>query len=416
MKKKIILLLVSILTSGMAQGISIIAIPWYFTYELNQPSLFALGYGIITFIGFFWSIYSGTMIDSLNRKKILLGINLFNAVFFLLTSILMLLFEFKSRFLIFGAFGFCCFYYMIFFPNLYALAQELTSNKDYIKINSFIEIESQAISILAALSCGLLLSDSNPLINTIKNELFNFNRWTIEQVFLLNGLFYLISFIILMPMKYSKKIINTVPKNIGFLASFKDAVGFLKRQKDIVIYGICSQIIFAFLIVELFTLLPVFVKNCLNQNLIIFSLADVTYCVGAIISGLITAKILKKIEKIDFTIILIIISAYSFFLMSIFPKLNIFFVASLIIGLTNASVRITRMTYFFEKVPNHLIGRTNTIFNSINTIIRNILIFIFSISWFSEGQNVVFGYLIGVSVLIIFVIPLLLLQLKKIKT
>ena len=83
------------------------------------------------------------------------------------------------------------------------------------------------------------------------------------------------------------------------------------------------------------------------------------------------------------------------------PRIHIFFLTTLIIGITNASARITRMSYFFDKIPNYLIGRTNTIFNSINTIIRGVLILIFSFNWFSENTNVIIGYKIGIYFLIV---------------
>ena len=174
-----------------------------------------------------------------------------------------------------------------------------------------------------------------------------------------------------------------------------------------------SQIVFAFLIVELFSLLPIFVKNCLNENVITFSLADVTYGFGALIAGLITTKTLKKSNKIDFTILLIMTAGYSFFLMIKFPNLNMFFASTFIIGVVNASIRITRMSYFFDTIPNNLIGRINTIFNSVNTLIRGVLILIFSMTWFAEGSNVIMGYKIGIYILILFTLPLMLMKKQK---
>jgi len=41
------------------------------------------------------------------------------------------------------------------------------------------------------------------------------------------------------------------------------------------------------------------------------------------------------------------------------------------------------------------------------------LILLFSIVWFSYDTNVIMGYRIGIYLLIIFVIPLILLQIKK---
>ena len=58
-------------------------------------------------------------------------------------------------------------------------------------------------------------------------------------------------------------------------------------------------------------------------------------------------------------------------------------------------------------------GRTNTIFNSINTLIRGFLILLFSISWFTKDQNVVIGYKIGVIILILFSIPLIITMIKR---
>lgn len=411
--RKILQLLLSIIPSGIAQGITVIAVPWYFTDSLNQSSTFSFWLGILTFLGLFWGLYAGVLIDKMNRKNILLNTNIVSSLIFLSVGISNVLFKVNNEFLIFLAFSCCSFYYMIFFPNLYALAQELTDRKNYVKINSIIEIQSQTISVVAALMCGILISGSQTFFNYFNIDLLLFKQWEIGEVFLLNSLLYLASYLILFPMHYQHKenikkyYINNVIKEI------KNSMLFLKKHKSILIYGICSQIIFAFLIVELFTLLPLFVKNCLNESLVIFSLADVTYCIGAIVSGIITMHILKKIHTIDFTILLIIITGYSFLLMIIIKKLLVFFIASFIIGITNASARITRMSYFFQRIPNHLIGRTNTIFNSINSVIRNVLIFIFSYSWFSNSMNVVFGYKLGIVVLIVFTIPLIIIQLKK---
>ena len=218
----------------------------------------------------------------------------------------------------------------------------------------------------------------------------------------------------MIPIKYKSTNLIKIPTIKSAIDDIKKSLNFLMIRKPVFIYGICSQIIFAFLIVELFTLLPLFVKNCLNETIVIFSLADFVYGIGAIIAGITTLKLLRIINKINLTFLLIILTGYAVLIMINFQTLKIFFIATLIIGIANASVRITRMSYFFDKIPNNLIGRCNTIFNSINTVIRNILIFIFSLKWFSYQDHVILGYVIGIFVLIIFSIPILvLIQQKK---
>ena len=70
-RKAIYLLFLANIISGMAQGISMLAIPWYFA-EVSRTDFFWNFYLIITFITLFWGIYAGTLIDRYSRKNYLL--------------------------------------------------------------------------------------------------------------------------------------------------------------------------------------------------------------------------------------------------------------------------------------------------------------------------------------------------------
>ena len=75
-KKAIGLLFVANIISGFAQGISMIAIPWYFADILGMGRTYAKAYAILTFVSLFWGLYSGTLIDKYSRKKMFLYSNL----------------------------------------------------------------------------------------------------------------------------------------------------------------------------------------------------------------------------------------------------------------------------------------------------------------------------------------------------
>ena len=263
--KIIILLLCSVISASLSQGLSIIAIPWYFTDELNLSSYFSFGYGIITFLGLFWGLYAGVLIDSMNRKKILLYINIICAFIFGSIYIYLNFIKSTNPIVLLLGFGGCSFYYIIFFPNLYAMIQELTNKKDYVKTNSLIELVLQTINIIAAILCGLLLAGGEEFVNYFNFYFLEFNKWEIENLFLLNSILYLITFILLRFVDYQpkKNLFNHTIKNT--LTELKIIIDFLAHKKSILLYGIASQIVFAFLIVELFTLLPLFVKNCLHD-------------------------------------------------------------------------------------------------------------------------------------------------------
>ena len=75
-KKAISLLFLSNIISGFAQGISMIAIPWYFVEVVGRPEVFATAYLFITFATLFWGLYAGTLIDRYSRRNLFILINL----------------------------------------------------------------------------------------------------------------------------------------------------------------------------------------------------------------------------------------------------------------------------------------------------------------------------------------------------
>ena len=66
--------------SGLAQGISMLAIPWYFADTLQNIPLFGKIYAITTLISLFWGLYVGTLIDKYNRKHLFLYETAFGAI------------------------------------------------------------------------------------------------------------------------------------------------------------------------------------------------------------------------------------------------------------------------------------------------------------------------------------------------
>ena len=51
--RRLLLLFLSHIISGISSGISMIAIPWYFTNTLNSNSMFSFLFGVVTFLGLF---------------------------------------------------------------------------------------------------------------------------------------------------------------------------------------------------------------------------------------------------------------------------------------------------------------------------------------------------------------------------
>jgi MFS family permease len=99
--------------------------------------------------------------------------------------------------------------------------------------------------------------------------------------------------------------------------------------------------------------------------------------------------------------------------MTFYNSLIVFFVGSLVLGITNAGIRILRTTYLFNHIPNNLIGRATSVFSSLNIIVRISLISLLSLPFFDLGDNIRWGYLIGVAMMLVSISILMVLYSKK---
>ena len=193
---RILLLFLSHIISGISSGISMIAIPWYFTNNLNLNSLFSIIFGSVTLIGLFWGLYSGTIIDKYNRKTILEKLNFYVGLIIFVFSVLIIHLNSTiiSTILIALIFSTTCFYYIIYYPTLYAFSQEISEKKNYVKINSYIEIVGQSTTVAAGGLAAILLSGL-----TFKS--ININPLSIEKILLIDSITFLIGSLIISKIK-----------------------------------------------------------------------------------------------------------------------------------------------------------------------------------------------------------------------
>ena len=63
----ILLLFLANTISSVAQGISLIAIPWYFM-QRGESDLLMTIYLVTTVVALFWGVVAGTLVDKYDRK------------------------------------------------------------------------------------------------------------------------------------------------------------------------------------------------------------------------------------------------------------------------------------------------------------------------------------------------------------
>jgi DHA3 family macrolide efflux protein-like MFS transporter len=404
-KRALFLLLSANAVSGFAQGISIIAIPWHFIKVLDQENYYGLVYALITFLTLFWSLYAGTLVDRYSRKHLFLGLNI--AGFIGLSSVAATGFILGDvpEPLILAVLGLTVFIFNIHYPTLYAFGQEITEPKHYGRTNSLLEVQGQTTSMIAGAFAAFLLEGTGH--GGIKSIIpFDVQPWSLKEIFLLDACTYAIAFTLILFIKYRP----SQPKKIdtsSFRERFVGGILFLKRNSPLAWFGLASHTVFLILIVQAFFLMSMYVDNHLGQQGVVYASGEILYAGGAILAGFFIRKIFTRINAVAAIIILMVLSVGILYMMAFTQLLSTFFAFCLIMGLCNSGIRILRITFLFQQIPNHIIGRTNSIFNSFNIFMRVVLLLIFTNSFFTMGSNVTYAYFVCGTIVLIAIGPML---------
>ena len=217
---------------------------------------------------------------------------------------------------------------------------------------------------------------------------------------------YFLAFLLILMIKYTavkKKIIDTG----SIIVRLKQGAAFLKKIPLLFHFGVGSYAIFAMLLIHIHQLMPIYVNNHLGANSAIYAGAEMLYAMGALLSGIGIRWVFKNTNTIKAIIIMMVISFIVFELTAFTKSSIILIVVCFVLGLTNAGTRILRITYLFNHIPNHIIGRTGSVFQTLNVSVRFAFITLFSLTFFADGANITWAYFISGMFIFISIFPLL---------
>ena len=138
----------------------------------------------------------------------------------------------------------------------------------------------------------------------------------------------------------------------------------------------------------------------------IYAITKISYALGALLAGFFVSKIFKSKTSVYSVIYLMLIALISFITLIFTKNIYLLFFFALGLGIANAGIRIMRITYLFNHIPNNIIGRANSVFQSINIFLRSIFIGLFSLAFFAADDHVVYTFAIAALAIVISLIPL----------
>lgn len=378
-----------------------IAIPWHFS-RTEDMTRFGIIYGISTVISLFWVPYSGTLVDKYNRKHVFQAITIISGLFTLCMGLYGTWADALDWWMIALVFLFTFFNYNIHYPNLYAFMQEITEKKYYGKISSYLEVFGQLASALAGATAALLLSGvkkgQSSFLGLPINSPIEIEPWSIQKIFLMDGATYVIAFLLISCIQFTP-----LTKRSKEFMLLKDRLisgwNWLMEHKKILQFGIASYLLFGTVMLVSFYLCASYVSLHLKMEGDVYATAEMFYSVGALLSGLFIRYIFRNRKTARNIAILTFITGAFYFAQHFFQSVGLLFVSMIILGISNAGVRILRVGFIFENVPNQFYGRVNAVFFLSNLIIRSIFIGLFALPFFLKEENFSFTYVIMAGVL-----------------
>ncbi|MBG9776030.1 MFS transporter [Brevibacillus laterosporus] len=376
------------LFSGFGQGMTMIGIAWYMVQTTGTATLLGSTMFCSGLLMFLIGPYLGTLIDRYSRKKILLAENIVGFLVLFLLTIWGYFGEYTNGSLI-VIYLVTTLIFQVHYPAQTALVQEQFEPKSYHAINSLLEIESQTSSVLAGGVAGFLLG----LIG-------------LQYVLFFNALTYLFAFLMVCRISYSFTLEKNISRNNhnSWVGQFMQSWHFVREKQGFFLFGIAVMIPFVAVMVTNF-LGPVFVVQTLKEDVLIYSFGEVTYSIGAIIAGVYTYHVMKRLGEYASMIGNILIFALGFAGMIIFQVGWVYVAMYIIVGWANASTRLIRQSLYMKLIPKELMGRVMSFFTLVGLFMRLILIGLFTV--ITDTTGAVLGHIILIGLLLLGVLGIM---------
>ena len=410
-KRAIFLLFIANTITGFAQGISVIAIPWYYTNELERQSEWGQVYLLITLGMLFWILYAGTLIDKYNRKMIFLVNSAVECLLLLGIALTGYYFGEIPVPLVALAFAGIFFSFVVHYPNLYAFCQEITEAKHYQRVTSWVEIQGQFTNAMAgAFAAILLYGAKDGMVNIFGLKInigLEFDKWQLHEILLLDAFSFILAIIVISLIIY-QPIAERKPDRDAVLTRLKGGIQYLRSRPKLFLFGVASFSVFLTVLLIPFYLGHLYVQNHLQAQVDTFGIAEMYFAIGSILAGVFVGRIFSKAGNAKGVLTLMLIS-FVILLIMVFTKSNyLFYGVFFIYGFSNAGIRVMRITYAFRRIPNNFIGRVNSVLNVMNTVGRILFLLLFSfVTFFHVGNHVIYAILVLAGVVFIAALAIL---------
>lgn len=342
---------ISDIVSGFGVGMSTIGANWYLMDQTGSITAVGLMLSLNVIAGFLISAFAGTIIDKWNRKTIILWAHWTRAIALLLIMGGFLLTGFKVEYLytfaIINGMG-----WTLYMSASRSLVQEILPEKDLIHGNSLIEISLQVGMFMAGALSGIL-----------------YKYVGFEIILLLNALAFIAGSFFLSRIDHTPLPVENSEES--FVETFKNGIRYLAERPYLFLLGVVSIIPLVSTMV-FNVVLPGYVSDTVKGDSVVFGLSDMFYGIGGLLSGFIAAPLARKFSHNGTILLFFIVAVLNLLAVAFNSLILILYFGSVLIGLTNSSLRILMTTTLMETVSKSYMGRATSVWMAISLLLQTV--------------------------------------------
>jgi len=239
----------------------------------------------------------------------------------------------------------------VFWPSITALLQEVIQPDQFTEASGLAEITWQVGNLTGAALGGPVLI-----------------AFGLGTAFAVDAATYVVSAVALLALHHRPAPAEG-PHPSG-LAMARDGLAYLRRHPAIAGFGIASVIPWVATI-SLNIVMVAYVLDVLNLTATAYGLADMTYGVGAMASGVFAALLVTRVgEWRAMTGVMVALIGCYTVLAATPAAVPVFYVVLFLAGFCSSGFRVITTAYLFKVVPNEVMGRTSSSFLLVSMVLQ----------------------------------------------
>ena len=347
-------------------GFNLVGVSWL-VLEVTGSEL-ALGkiMAMATVPGVLLALFAGIIIDKVNRKWLLVVLDLFRMV--VVGSFVILLlqnrFSMNALFIMVLLMGTGS---SLFWPTAQAFVQELVSDKDYFQANALLSASYQAGSILGAGIGGMVV-----------------HFYGIPTALAFNALTHFISALLISAAPFKRQVVYHEVESIWI--SVSKGFIYFKEKVAVLILGLTTILADVAIWGSLSVLTITISKEVFLAGSWGYGLMEGLYGVGALISTIAVMYMTRFLGRDRALLLCYLVAGVMCLLVPIAISIYLAGVAYFFMGLHNNAARIFIRTILMEQIPNKIMGRVQTILGVYTRLL--VVASALSAGWITENLSV----------------------------